>query len=664
MGISNSTDLSPIFCLFNVNFAYAANIKPTVVSISPSNGTSDPYQAVNFVATYADANGWQNIQLAYFMTTGNGFYGSYDQNQNKLYVYNPTTRVWVGGFAPGTANIIDTTYSKLDCSRTTVTGSGNNLTVNWNIAFKTNYTGQKALYLMVKDDSNLASVWINKGKWTITANKKPVIESLSPVDSTRAPNAVSLFNTVFSDGNGYQDIQLVYFMTTGYGFYGYYNPAQNKLYVYSIQTRKWLGGFSPGSANIIDTYYSKLDCSQTTVTGSNNNLTVKWAVVFKPNYKGKKLIYLYVKDSANAIQGYLNKGSVTIQADTTAPTGTIKINNGSQYTKSLAVVLSLTSQDNAGGSGVTQMQFSDNGVSWLAPENYAVSKPWTLRPGDGSKTIYVKFKDAAGNWSAPHSSSINLDTIPPAIVITAPSNGELVVDANVALRGTIDGVAFSETHVLTQQGDNTLIKTASDPAGNSSTASITVVLNSGTLIGPLGGEAASPDGRVKITVPKGALTSIQRISLLTLDTKNLNGLTPSGNTLLCAVECKPIGLIFLIPASITYAFDKAQIPGTKVSLGLYEDGKIYFTSEPSVIPVDGYHATFNIRHFSTYTALASMVSQGAPIGAGVKIPLPDLLTGSFSHGIPLTVPPEEKACSHRLALVTVPLILIHGLARG
>ena len=54
------------------------------------------------------------------------------------------------------------------------------------------------------------------------------------------------------------------------------------------------------------------------------------------------------------------------------------------------------------------MQFSNDGATWSSPEPYATTKSWTLEPGDGTKTVYVKFKDNVGNWSIAYSDSIIL----------------------------------------------------------------------------------------------------------------------------------------------------------------------------------------------------------------------------------------------------------------
>ena len=63
-------------------------------------------------------------------------------------------------------------------------------------------------------------------------------------------------------------------------------------------------------------------------------------------------------------------------------------------------------------------------------ETYAASKSWTLPPGDGTKTVYVWFRDSAGNVTAiPYSDGIVLDA-------TAPVDGTLVAtpgDGQVSL---------------------------------------------------------------------------------------------------------------------------------------------------------------------------------------------------------------------------------------
>jgi len=164
-------------------------------------------------------------------------------------------------------------------------------------------------------------------------------------------------------------------------------------------------------------------------------------------------------------------------ADTTPPTGTIKINNAAQYTASTNVTLTLSATDSGSGMGTgAQMKFSNNNSIWSSPVSYSTTAAWTLTAGDGTKTVYVKFKDLAGNWSGVYSGTIILDTKAPVLVITSPANNAIVTTPSVTLRYTSDGVAKTKAFTLIQ-GSNTLTVSETDAAGNRATASINVILD-------------------------------------------------------------------------------------------------------------------------------------------------------------------------------------------
>jgi hypothetical protein len=95
--------------------------------------------------------------------------------------------------------------------------------------------------------------------------------------------------------------------------------------------------------------------------------------------------------------------------DTTPPSGSVLINGGDDTTSSREVILTLSAQDNPGGTGVQSMyiiEFEFNCASrqwvpahesgWVA---YTTSYPWVLLPGSGVKYIQVWFADRALNVS-------------------------------------------------------------------------------------------------------------------------------------------------------------------------------------------------------------------------------------------------------------------------
>ena len=110
---------------------------------------------------------------------------------------------------------------------------------------------------------------------------------------------------------------------------------------------------------------------------------------------GTYYIEVYAFDNAG---NYNNVAALSVVYDTLPPTGTtISINNDAKYTNSRNVTLTLSASDS--GSGMGQMAIS-NQKSVGTYETYATSKAWTLTAGSGVKTVYVIYKDKAGNTTA------------------------------------------------------------------------------------------------------------------------------------------------------------------------------------------------------------------------------------------------------------------------
>lgn len=112
--------------------------------------------------------------------------------------------------------------------------------------------------------------------------------------------------------------------------------------------------------------------------------------------------------------------------DVTAPVqvplvtgGSLLINGGAPTTLSRLVSLSYYAADI---TGVTEMQFSNNNITWSSPEPYTSAKSWLVAGDDGQNTVFARFKDAAGNWSQVYSSSIQYNS-PPVVEISSPQLG-------------------------------------------------------------------------------------------------------------------------------------------------------------------------------------------------------------------------------------------------
>lgn len=135
--------------------------------------------------------------------------------------------------------------------------------------------------------------------------------------------------------------------------------------------------------------------------------------------------------------------------DTLAPQGlAVKLNNGSQYTTSKNVTLSISVTDTSTSGyqmkvwGIDGASSEDN-ATW---ETFATTKSIALPTGDGLKTVYVKVRDDVCNETAAASATITLDTSVPAVTIIGPDVSRISKTApkNVATFSFTSDVAFTE----------------------------------------------------------------------------------------------------------------------------------------------------------------------------------------------------------------------------
>ena len=98
---------------------------------------------------------------------------------------------------------------------------------------------------------------------------------------------------------------------------------------------------------------------------------------------------------------------------------------------------------------------------------------------DGSHTFQVRATDPASNVDpTPASFTWTVDTIAPVVVITAPTNGTLTAVSPITVDWTVDGVPqVTLTSEALVEGLNTITRSATDAAGNTGSASVTVTLD-------------------------------------------------------------------------------------------------------------------------------------------------------------------------------------------
>lgn len=167
------------------------------------------------------------------------------------------------------------------------------------------------------------------------------------------------------------------------------------------------------------------------------------SIVYVPSIplsEGDNVISLVVADFVG------NKASQLVWSftvDTKGPTGYLIINNQDAVTNSAYVNLTLGSSDST--TQVQSMVISNDGVfdneQW---ESVKTKKEnWMLTPISGTRKVYVKFKDMAGNESDVFNDTIELIIIAPDTIITSgPSQLTKSKEALFTYKGSVEDCVF------------------------------------------------------------------------------------------------------------------------------------------------------------------------------------------------------------------------------
>lgn len=188
----------------------------------------------------------------------------------------------------------------------------------------------------------------------------------------------------------------------------------------------------------------------------------------------------------------------------------VVINNGAQFTNSPNITLTLNISAVFPSASNPEMSINNTDNSaWTNWEPYNKTKTWTLTPGDGVKTVEVRFRSVTYNvqvnppapiyqTSTILPASITLDTTPPELAITNPStNGTQIISQNLEVRWTAtdSGSGLGYIEALDQNGNYINLATnmsypidglangtytfgvkAFDNVGNAATAAVTFIV--------------------------------------------------------------------------------------------------------------------------------------------------------------------------------------------
>ena len=271
---------------------------PTVISSTPSSGTGST-QAFTFV--FSDPAGFSTISQAQFEIypvagTGPQCAGYFNVAANSVYLMNDAQNQWLGPLTLNASGSIQNSQCILNSAGSSVTGSGNNLSLTISFTFQAAFDGAKAISLYANSGS-LSSGWVTAATWTVGAvtTQPPTVVTSTP---SSGDGTSQTFTFLFSDPAGYATISEAMFdiySTSGTGpqCLGYYNAAANAVYLMNDAQNAWLGPLALNSTGSAQNSQCTLNSAGSSVTGSGNNLSWVVPLTFEAAFDGTKAISLY-----------------------------------------------------------------------------------------------------------------------------------------------------------------------------------------------------------------------------------------------------------------------------------------------------------------------------------------------------------------------------------
>jgi subtilisin family serine protease len=233
------------------------------------------------------------------------------------------------------------------------------------------------------------------------------------------------------NGNGFYVIPSDYGYTTSC-----WTGLDNVLSIAATDQNDVLASFSDWGVNFVDiaapgknilsTYWDDTYEYMQGTSMASPYAAALGGLIFSRNpnldYSRIKNIILNTGDNKAGLSGKVTTGkrinaqTALSSIDTTKPTGSIKINNGYNFTRTGKILLNLSASD---AGGVYKMRFSNNGSSWTSWMTYKTSSNWSLislygaSTAQGTKTVYAQFLDNSLNRSIVYADNVIYDYIAP-----------------------------------------------------------------------------------------------------------------------------------------------------------------------------------------------------------------------------------------------------------
>jgi hypothetical protein len=287
---------------------------PAVTSVTPSSGTE---LAQVFAATFSDNVGYQDITEADLLVQTSQTQAAACSAKwtptGGYYLMNDAGTAWLGPVAAGGSGILQNSQCMLMAAVPAISGSGNNLTVNFGMVFSpTAFTGAKNVYLAATGSGGNSGLQ-QKGSVTVgAASQLPQNVSASPLGQTGTSQT---FAFTVSSPNGFQysgwlEALFNSELVGPKGCFLYYWAPSQTLELASDDASTWSTG-AIGSSGTLQNSQCQVNLQSSTVTQGPNSLTLNVALTFLPALPGPQQVMMQAVDDAGNWANWQTMGTWT-----------------------------------------------------------------------------------------------------------------------------------------------------------------------------------------------------------------------------------------------------------------------------------------------------------------------------------------------------------------
>jgi hypothetical protein len=288
---------------------------PAVISVTPGSGTGNS-QTFSFVFT--DADGASDLSGLYVLinsalSVADSCTMAYYPSSNLLYLINNANTGVAGSVQPGLMGTVSNSQCTVTGGGSSVTRSGNTLTLKIQLTFQTSFAGSRLIYANALDTAGLGSGWVHLGVWPVSGGNPPTATSVTPSGGT---GSFQTFSFVFADSDGASDLTAIYVLINSAlnvenACAMAYYPSGNVLYLINNANTGVDGAVQPGVAGTVANSQCSVNGGGSSVTHSGNTLTLQIQLTFQTAFAGARLVYASAFDTGGLGSGWVQLGAWT-----------------------------------------------------------------------------------------------------------------------------------------------------------------------------------------------------------------------------------------------------------------------------------------------------------------------------------------------------------------